>query len=430
MGRPGGFRSQRARRWLLSTGAERQLVLAHAGHTATNATANVALVTVVAFGARDGGHSLALFLGFTLLPFAILAPIIDMATRTWRAPAGVQLRVGLSARAVVLFVIWVLLRSMFLYPLILLVLILQKIHTVTVYSAVPRLSQRRGDLVAANARLTRMAAVGSGVGAALGMVISALASARWSMLAATAMCVVASRCVPVAALADDAQPRVEVGGPTGEQALSARFEAWPSVVCKFVVGALMFALAAAMAGRHGSGRLAVMASVAACGVGGACGTLLGPFAAVRFGLGRALSWCAVSAMAVMLAAGFVGVEWVLPPAVAFVGMTGSLARQHRDVEFQQRLPALAVRPAFARWDALSQAAWVLGAGVVTVFDIGPSSTAIGVGVVGCCAAITSVMIGRSAGVTSVKDGRRAWRVLSTDIDVVVPVVSLEPAVAR
>lgn len=392
-------------------------MLVHTAHTTSNAAANVALVSVVAFGPRDDGRAMALFLGLTLVPFAALTPAIALVTRRLVAPPSVQVRVGLILRSVVLVGLSLLVRSVLLYPLALVLLVLQKAHTVIVYAAVPAVARRGGSLVSSNARLTRMAAVGSGIGAALGLAVAALGSADWAIWAAAAVCVAAASCVPSTGSLSDRVADVAVDG---WDRTSIRSAAWPATGCKFVVGALMFACGAAIADRQGSSRMVIVVSIAACSVGGAVGTLLGPQASRRFGLASALRRSATSASVMMLIAGLCKAEWMLPCALLLVGLAGSLARQHRDVGFQRSLPSGMSCVAFARWDSLNQLAWVLGAGLVTVFRIAPLDAVLASGCFGGCAAAAAVTIGRQREQRPITGRRHRPARMSTHVVEVLP----------
>jgi MFS family permease len=124
----------------------------------------------------------SLFLGLTMLPFAVVAPLIGPFLD--RFSHGRRLAIG-TTMAVRAFLAWVLAgavvhQSTWLFPAALGCLVASKAYNVTRAAAVPRLLPEGLTLVKANARTSMAGLVGAAVSAPLAG-LAALAGAEWAL---------------------------------------------------------------------------------------------------------------------------------------------------------------------------------------------------------------------------------------------------------
>ncbi|MGE3324825.1 MAG: hypothetical protein AB7N61_05405 [Acidimicrobiia bacterium] len=352
-----------AERWLISSGDERRLLLCHGGHAASNGAVNVAFAATFMLSTSDhDAGSLTGFLVFALLPFALLAPMVGSLSERFDLGSVRTLRNGYKARIAVLLALMVALASgpadVVVYPLTLALLSLQKLHTVTVYSSVPLLHRRRGSLLDANARVTRMATAGSLVGAVIGSMAAYTLAGPGAIAIAAAIAAVSMRLVPVQGFGHHRTDRIAVqtSTPGAVVASGAAF-----ALVKMAIGALVIVLGSAAASGEHHGRIIAVAALVAYTIGGSVGTVVVPRLAQVVLLPTAM--LAAAMLAASTAA--VGALWLpevlIPTMAAFVGLLGSVAHQHRDHVFQDTVPCHQLRPTFARWDGAGQVAWVLGA---------------------------------------------------------------------
>src|SRR6478752_5887587 len=148
-----------------------RLIELHAFNAAGDAAVAISLAGTLFFQVPTGEArgQVALFLGLTMLPFAIVAPLIGPFLdrfshgRRWAIGATMALRA---------FLCWVLAgavvtQSVWLFPAALGVLVASKAYGVTRAAAVPRLLPHEFTLVKANGRVSMSAIVGVAVSAPL-----------------------------------------------------------------------------------------------------------------------------------------------------------------------------------------------------------------------------------------------------------------------
>uniref|UniRef100_UPI002B279251 MFS transporter n=1 Tax=Nocardioides sp. TaxID=35761 RepID=UPI002B279251 len=161
-----------------------RLIYLHATNAAGDATVAISLATTVFFAGAtsDARGQVALFLGLTMLPFAIVAPLIGPFLdrfshgRRWAIGATFALRA---------FLCWVLagavaIDSPLLYPAALGVLVSSKAYGVTRAAAIPRLLPENLTLVKANGRVSLSGVVGGAIAAPLAGG-TAYFGAEWSL---------------------------------------------------------------------------------------------------------------------------------------------------------------------------------------------------------------------------------------------------------
>ncbi|MGH3412897.1 MAG: MFS transporter [Marmoricola sp.] len=147
-----------------------RLIELHAFNSGGDAALAIALAGTIFF-AQPGearGH-VALFLGLTMVPFAVVAPLLgpflDRFSHGRRWAIGITM--GLRAVLCLLLAGAVGSSSVALYPLALGCLVASKAYGVTRAAAVPRLLPERLTLVKANGRISLAGVVGGGISAPL-----------------------------------------------------------------------------------------------------------------------------------------------------------------------------------------------------------------------------------------------------------------------
>ena len=174
-GRFGRATFRQARRAAGAQGADRsglnRLIELHACNAAGDAAVAIALAGTIFFAGAtsEARGQVALFLGLTMLPFAIVAPLIGPFLD--RFSHGRRWAIG-STFAIRGFLCWVLAgavadESVWLYPAALGVLVSSKAYGVTRAAAVPRLVPPEITLVKANGRVSLAGVVGAGISAPL-----------------------------------------------------------------------------------------------------------------------------------------------------------------------------------------------------------------------------------------------------------------------
>lgn len=142
-----------------------RLIEVHAVNTAGDAAVAIALANTLFFaGATSEARSqVALFLGLTMLPFAIVAPLIGPFLD--RFSHGRRWAIG-ATMAIRAFLCWILAsavatESTWLFPAALGVLVSSKAYGITKAAAAPRLKPEGFTLVKANARISLSGVVGA-----------------------------------------------------------------------------------------------------------------------------------------------------------------------------------------------------------------------------------------------------------------------------
>jgi MFS family permease len=380
IGRFGGYTLRQARRAAGAQGAERsglsRLIELHATNAAGDAAVAIALAGTVFFAGAtsDARDQVALFLGLTMLPFAIVAPLIGPFLD--RFSHGRRWAIG-ATFAIRGFLCWVLAgaiasHSPWFYPAALGVLVASKAYGVTRASAVPRLAPQEITLVKANGRVSLAGVVGAGVSAPLAG-LAAYFGAEWTLRYAFlvfALGTVLAILLPA-----------KVDSTEGEQPVSGKQRVADSRKGTGIPPQVAFALRATCGTRWLSGFLTMYMAfllrakpidgwedkttlLIGLVIGGAgLGNTLG---IVFASLAKKLN-PAVTVVAALLAdIGFVvlaAVFYSLIPLVALgvvAGLTQYLAKVSLDSTIQTGVPARSHASAFARGDTTLQLAWVVG----------------------------------------------------------------------
>ena len=174
-----------------------RLIQMHVFNTAGDAAVAISLAGSLFFQVPSGEarDQVALFLGLTMLPFAIVAPLIGPFLD--RFAHGRRWAIG-ATMAIRAFLCWALASSIesgsaLVFAAALGVLVSSKAYGVTRAAAVPRLLPRDFTLVKANGRVSLSGIVGASVSAPIAA-LAALAGPEWSLRYATALFVIATVC--------------------------------------------------------------------------------------------------------------------------------------------------------------------------------------------------------------------------------------------
>lgn len=389
-GRAGRFSAVQARRAARAEGAGdsglSRLIGLHAFNAAGDAAVAISLAGTLFFQVPTGEArgQVALFLGLTMLPFAIVAPLIGPFLD--RFSHGRRWAIG-STMAIRSFLCWVLgtaviTSSTWMFPAALGVLVASKAYGVTRAAAVPRLIPGGLTLVKANARVSLAGVIGAAVSAPLA-VAAAYVGPEWSLRYAFAVFVVATvLAIRLPEKVDSSQGEgTLVLLPSAADAQSAA-QTSPSPSRRPQVripSAVAFALRANAGPRWLSGFLTMFMAfllrenpidgwkpeyllgivIGAAGLGNTLGIAVASMTRrISPSVTVVVALLADAAIA-LVAALFYGVL-----SLALLGLTAglaqSLAKLSLDSTIQRDVPTGVQASAFARSDTTLQLAWVIG----------------------------------------------------------------------
>ncbi len=408
-GRAAGYTFRQARRATHAEGAGdsglSRLIELHAFNAAGDAAVAISLAGTLFFQVPtdQARGQVALFLGLTMLPFAIVAPLIGPFLdrfahgRRWAVGATMALRA---------FLCWVLAdavagNAVVLFPAALGVLVASKAYGVTRAAAVPRLLPEQLTLVKANSRISLAGVAGAAVSAPLAVAASTF-GAQWSLryaflvfVGGTILAILLPARVDSAAgerrLAlvptRSSRRRPAVPRPV---VIGLRSNAGLRMLSGFLTMFMAFLLRdQPFPGWESDPALLLGLVIGAAGVGSTLGVVLGNvLRAVRPDVSVVVTLLADVAVTV-LAALFYGL-----PAVVLLGLTAGLAQSFGklslDALIQREVHEHTRASAFARAETLLQLSWVaggllgialplipsLGLGVAAAFLVGWSTWAL------------------------------------------------------
>ncbi len=394
--RAGRFTVVQARRASEAEGAGEsglhRLIQLHVFNTAGDAAVAISLAGSLFFQVPSGEarDQVALFLGLTMLPFAIVAPLIGPFLD--RFAHGRRWAIG-STMAFRAFLCWVLASSVssgsaLVFAAALGVLVSSKAYGVTRAAAVPRLLPRDFTLVKANGRVSLSGIIGASVSAPIAALF-ALAGSGWALRYAFALFVIATICA--------IRLPAEVDSSAGEGQLTLRGEEGSSSrrgrMRTRIPAPVAFALRANCGPWFLTGFLLMFVAFllrdpdvrpdSAFGPGVMIGIVIG-----AAGLGRTLGTLAASllhritpalavvlalvgdAVAALVAAVFYSV-WTLALLGLVAGLAQALAKFSLDATIQRDIPTRVQASAFGRSDTTCQLAWVLGGFVGIALPLDP-----------------------------------------------------------
>ena len=170
-----------------------RLAVAHAASSVGDACLTVSLAGSIFFTQSVGESrtQVLLYLLLTLAPFSLVAPVIGPALDRSRAGRRTLMAVGCFGRALVCFLMAGQVHSVLLFPLAFVALVLSKGHSVAKSSLVPAVVKDESELVEANSRLSLIAVIASVAGGLPAAGLAAVFDARFSLLLASLVFVVA-----------------------------------------------------------------------------------------------------------------------------------------------------------------------------------------------------------------------------------------------
>jgi MFS family permease len=311
----------------------------------------------------------ALFLGLTMLPFAIVAPLIGPVLDRFRRGRRWAIGTTMAARA---FLCWVLAGSvggdsLALFPAALGVLVSSKAYGVTRAAAVPRLMPERLGLVKANSRISLAGITGAAVSAPLALAFATLGP-EWSLRYGFVVFVCATILAILLPAAVDHADDEETARLTG----TGRARVPPIVVralrcnagLRLLSGFLTLYMAFLLREKPLPGweerpELLLGLVIGSAGLGNALGIGLGSILrAVR------AEWVVVAVLvadtvAVTLAAALYGLPTVVTLGLT-AGVSQALGKLSLDSLIQREVNEATRASAFARSEMLLQLSWVLG----------------------------------------------------------------------
>ena len=373
-GSAAGFTFRQARRASHAEGAGQsglfRLIELHAFNAAGDAAVAISLAGTLFFQVptEQARGQVALFLAMTMLPFAIVAPLIGPLLdrfghgRRWAVGATMAMRA---------FLCWVLADavatgSVALFPAALGCLVASKAYGVTRAAAVPRLLPDQLSLVKANSRISLAGVAGAAVSAPLAVLASTVGP-QWSLRYAFAVFVAGT------VLAVLLPSRVDRSVGEADSDIGRRRAVVPRAVVvglrsnaglRLLSGFLTMFMAFLLRDRPFPGwedrpELLLGLVIGAAGIGSTVGIALGSMLRnVKPEVTVVVALLADAAVTVVVAA-FYG----LPTAV-LLGLTAGLAQSFGklslDALIQREVPERTQASAFARSEMLLQLSWVVG----------------------------------------------------------------------
>ena len=391
-GRAAGYTFRQARRATRAEGAGDtglyRLIELHAFNAAGDAAVAISLAGTLFFQVPTGEARLqvAQFLAMTMLPFAIVAPLVGPFLdrfahgRRWAIGATMALRA---------FLCWVLADavltgSVALFPAALGVLVASKAYGVTRAAAVPRLLPDRLTLVKANSRISLAGVAGAAVSAPLA-VLAAGIGPQWSLRYAFVVFVGATiLAILLPARVDSAYGEEQVRLTSRARiphvvAVGLRSNAGLRLLSGFLTMFMAFLLRdEPFPGWEDRPEMLLALVIGAAGVGSTLGIALGSLLrSVQPDLTVVATLVADAVMTVVVA-----VFYGLPTAVLLgltAGLAQSLGKLSLDALIQREVPERIRTSTFARSETLLQLSWVVGGFIGIAMPLNPQ---LGLGVAG------------------------------------------------
>ncbi|MGI8699855.1 MAG: MFS transporter [Nocardioidaceae bacterium] len=361
-----------------------RLIELHAFNAAGDAALTISLAGTLFFQvpSEQARTQIALFLGITMLPFAIVAPLIGPFLDRYRRGRRWAIGATMALRA---FGAWALAgavvsNSPWLFPAALTCLVASKAYGVTRASAVPRLLPDGLTLVRANSRISLAGIAGAAISAPFASLFS-LVGPEWSLRYAALVYVGGTiLAILLPARVDSSVGEAQVGvlevaepgrrarrlGITPMVVLGLRCNAGLRMLSGFLTMFMAFLLREnPIHGWEDRKTLLLGLVIGAAGVGNTLGTLVGSLLKSRTPEVIVLATLLLDAAAAIYAAVFFG---VLPAIVLglVAGLCQGLGKLSLDALIQHDVPELVRTSVFARSETLLQLSWVIG-GFLGVF---------------------------------------------------------------
>jgi MFS family permease len=395
-GRFGGAAYRTARRAAAAEGADSsglaRLIELGALNAAADAAVAISLAGTLFFQVPTGEArgQVSLFLGLTMLPFAVVAPLIGPMLDRFGNGRRWSIGVTMAGRA---FLCWVLAGSVvhgsaWFFPAALGVLVASKAYNVLRAAAVPRVLPEGLTLVKANARTSMAGVVGVAVSAPIAAG-AAMVGAEWSLRYAFVVFVVATvLAIRLPSRVDSSQGEESIGFLSGQRteetpaagqrrkvripasmAFALRANCGPRWLSGFLTLFMAFLLREHPIGGH-SPQFLLAVVIGAAGVGNIVGIAIGSFLKRVHPRITVVLALLADAAAITLAALFYGLVSLV--VLGFTaGLAQCLAKLSLDSTIQRDVPERVRTSAFARSDTTLQLAWVIGGFVGIAMPLQP-----------------------------------------------------------
>jgi MFS family permease len=374
-GRGASYTLRQARRASHAEGAGdsglSRLIELHAFNAAGDAAVAISLAGTLFFAqpgeARD---QVALFLGLTMLPFAVVAPLLGPFLDRFSHGRRWAIGATMAARA---FLCWLMAdavatQSIAMFPTALGVLVSSKAYGVARAATVPRLQPKGLSLVKANSRISLAGVVGAAISAPLAALASTFGS-QWVLRYAFVVfagATILSILLPAKADAKEGELPVSLGESSKKFRVPApvvfalRCNAGLRMLSGFLTMYMAFLLRQyPLPGWEHRATLLMGLVIGAAGLGNTIG----------IGLGSALRkvtpsvTVVVALLADAAAAVVAAVFYGLVPAILLgltAGVAQSMGKLSLDALVQRDVPERNRTSAFARSETLLQLSWVIG----------------------------------------------------------------------
>ena len=356
--------------------AFRLLALSQATHAAGDVLVAVALANTLFFSVPLGEArgKVALYLGLTVAPFAVLSPLVGPWLDRRRGAYRTAVVLAMAARVLLAVLLSSRTDRLLLYPLAFGLLVFSRVHVVSRAALVPEVTPPGRTLLWANGRLAVIAVLGGAIAAGPALALNHFlgpAGALWAAALTFAGGLAAGVSLP---LADGSGQRRPERPALYRELLSSRLLAGGIVMAtmRAAVGFTTFLLAFLLRAEGAGGRgLAVV--VVAASVGGFAGSVLAP--ALRQTLSESLLLL-VALLVVGLSAGWTASGFSLASAAVLatvVGLAAAAGRLAFDSLLQGDAPEHVRARTFARYETIFQLCWVAGAGLAAALPFRPGN---------------------------------------------------------
>jgi MFS family permease len=380
-------RTRRLRQWNRRGGAGGSglaaLIETHALQSAGDATVTVALAGSLFFSVptHEARSRVALYLLVTMLPFAVVAPILGPLLDRFRRGRRIALAVTMLARAVLALVIGHSLshgdqpsaaQALTLYPAALGVLVASKAYGIARSAAVPRLVPDGMTLVQANSRLTLAGVIAPAVAGSVAVAVATTLGHRTELFLGAVVYVIAAITtarLPASAdgVADVADAQVSTGGlvRVGKIGNDVRRALQSAAALRWLSG-FMLLFGAFLVRVHPLGGLSANACLGALavgiGAGNVLGTTLGPRTATIAAGRLSVALLAATTAACIVASFDFGLFAVFALALV-AAAAAAVSKLALDATIQGQIDDEVRTSMFARSETTLQLSWVVGGAV-------------------------------------------------------------------
>jgi Major Facilitator Superfamily len=360
-----------------------RLLLYQATGAAGDALIAVALANSLFFQVpvAEARGKVALYLAFTIAPFAVVAPFLSRWLDRHRGGMRAVLVAAAVGRGTCAWLLATRLDDLTLFPLAFGVLVLSRAVLVVRGAYLPSVVPDGYTLVQANAALSKVSALAGMVAVVPGLAIEYLIGAGTELIFTAFVFylgVIPALMLP--AVKGKRSLDEQIDAREGVRSIGIRQASVAACGIRFLVGFLVFHLAFAMR-REDFGSLQLGLLIASAATGTLFGAILAP------SLRRALKEEGIMIVSLIAAgvAGLIAGRWFSVPSAAILvfvfGMTSGAAKVAFDSIVQQNTPEAGRGWAFARFESVLQLAWVIGALVPLVIPLSSGTGVIVAGVV-------------------------------------------------